>query len=208
VYPKFVILSVGVAYNQGRGPKTAITATNREPRTQPKMLARLGKLFGIVSSSELMSFGWMCVCLCGCMCACACDSGCSCECVGVRWLVGIYHTARTGSLNVCFKLCRHQLSLSPHATVCLCVCAGLCVGVSASVFVCAWQVCALIASNSYKILIANVEITHWDKERAGDRLLRSECEKTPRKQTCLTSHALRKMKRNCNICKTLRDKRN
>jgi len=68
---------VGVAYNQGRAPKTAITATNREPRTQPKMLARLGKLFGIVSSSELMSFGWMCVC------------DCVGVCVHVRVIVGV-----------------------------------------------------------------------------------------------------------------------
>jgi len=63
------------------------------------------------------------------------------------------------------------------------LCAGIRVGVSASVFVCAWQVWALIASNSYKILIANVEITHWYKERAGARLPQKMCEKTPGKQT-------------------------
>lgn len=60
------------------------------------------------------------------------------------------------------------------------LCAGIRVGVSASVFVCAWQVWALIASNSYKILIANVEITHWYKERAGEPDFRRRCVRKPR----------------------------
>lgn len=99
------------------------------------MLARLGKLFGIVSSSELMSSASVFGCS-GCMGEVGwwvCLWECVCVCESVRWLVGIYHTARTGSLNVCFKLCRHQLSLSPHATVCghpcgcFCECICLCV---------------------------------------------------------------------------------
>lgn len=90
----------------------------------------------------------------------------ACGCVGVcvcMWQAFITQLSQlelhSGSLKVCFKLCRHQLRLLSQAlAVCACVCVRACRCGGGCVAL-ALATCALIASNSYEILIANVEIT-------------------------------------------------
>lgn len=63
---------------------------------------------------------------------------CVCVCVGV-WQAFITQLSQLELSNgsLCFKLCRHQLRLSPHACVGVCECVYMCVG--AFECICAWQ---------------------------------------------------------------------